>query len=74
MSVDWDISNGTLLEAAENAGIAMDSGCRAGSCGACLTAILEGKVEYIDEPGTDIENGSCLPCIAIPTENLKLNA
>jgi len=73
-TVDWELSSGTLLEAAESVGIAMDSGCRAGSCGTCLTAILEGEVEYIDEPGTDVEKGSCLPCIAIPTKNLKLNA
>jgi ferredoxin-NADP reductase len=73
-SMHWDVSAGTLLEAAENIGVVMDSGCRAGSCGACLTAILEGGVEYIDQPGTEIEAGSCLPCIAIPTTNLILNA
>lgn len=73
-SIEWDSSNGTLLEAAEDAGVAMESGCRAGSCGTCLTAILAGDVEYIDEPGTDVEKGSCLPCIAIPKKNLTLNA
>jgi ferredoxin-NADP reductase len=72
--IEWSSSNGTLLEAAEEAGIAIESGCRAGSCGTCLTAILAGDVEYIDEPGTDVEKGSCLPCIAIPKKNLTLNA
>ena len=72
-SVKWSVDSGTLLDAAEDAGVPMESGCRAGSCGTCLTAILEGEVEYIDEAGTDIEEGSCLPCIAIPRTNLKLN-
>lgn len=72
--VEWDVSHGTLLETAEKAGIPMDSGCRAGSCGTCLTAILDGVVEYIDQPGTEVEKGSCLPCIATPRGNLKLNA
>ena len=73
-SLEWNNSSGSLLDAAEAAGIQMDSGCRAGSCGTCLTAILEGDVDYIDEPGTTVENGSCLPCVAVPKTNLKLNA
>jgi ferredoxin-NADP reductase len=70
----WSASQGSLLDLAESAGIEIESGCRAGSCGTCLTAIVEGEVTYIDEPGTEIEHGSCLACIAIPAGNLKLNA
>ena len=72
--IKWNSSSGTLLEAAEDAGIPMESGCRSGNCGACLTAVLSGEVDYIDEPGTDVETGSCLPCIAIPKSKLTLNA
>ena len=72
--IEWNSSKGTLLEAAEEAGVVMDSGCRSGSCGTCLTAILNGDVEYIEEPDGEVERGSCLPCIAIPKKNLILNA
>lgn len=73
-SIKWNNTSGSLLDAAEAAGIQIDSGCRAGSCGTCLTAVLHGEVDYIDEPGTTVESGSCLPCVAVPKSNLKLNA
>lgn len=73
-SVDWSNVSGTLLEAAESVGVEIEHGCRAGSCGTCLTAILRGKVSYIEKPSSDIEQGSCLPCIAVPKEELVLDA
>ena len=73
-SVSWNAKDGTLLDLAESQGAVIDTGCRAGSCGSCLTAILKGKVDYIDEPGCEVEAGSCLPCIAVPKTDLTLNA
>ena len=73
-NVEWEPSHGSILDAAESAGVDIQSGCRAGSCGTCLTAILDGDVSYIDDAGVDIEKGSCLACIAIPNGPLKLNA
>ncbi len=70
----WSSNSGTLLEAAEAAGIQIESGCRAGSCGTCLTAVLEGEVSYIETPDSDVEKGSCLACIAVPKSKLRLNA
>jgi len=70
----WSSASGTLLEAAEAAGIQIESGCRAGSCGTCLTAVLEGEVRYIEDPDADVEKGSCLTCIAVPKSKLRLNA
>ena len=35
----------TILDAGENAGIAMPYGCRSGSCGACKGKVIEGNVE-----------------------------
>ena len=52
----------------------IDSGCRAGNCGTCLTAIRSGKVDYLSEPGAPIEEGSCLACIAEPQSKLNLDA
>ncbi len=73
-TIMWSSASGTLLEAAEAAGIQIESGCRAGSCGTCLTAVIEGEVSYIEDPDSDVEKGSCLTCIAVPKTKLRLNA
>jgi ferredoxin-NADP reductase len=68
----WD-GRSTLLEMAEANGIRLDSGCRAGNCGTCITAIKQGKVSYPKEPGTTVEAGSCLACVALPASNVVLD-
>ena len=74
-TVPWSAGAGTLLELAEAHGIRIDSGCRAGSCGTCVTAIRDGKVEYLGgNPDFDIEKGSCLACVAVPKGALSLDA
>ena len=70
----WDPNLTSLLELAENNGIPLDSGCRAGNCGTCLTAIKSGEVSYVGEPGSLPEEGSCLACIAVPKGDLTLDA
>lgn len=65
---------GSLLEFAEANGIRIDSGCRAGSCGTCTTAVREGQVEYMRKPDAEIEKGSCLACISVPKTALSLDA
>jgi uncharacterized protein len=70
----WNPKSGSLLDFAEENQIPIDSGCRAGNCGTCLTAITDGDVELIGEPGSDPEAGSCLTCISIPKGNLSLDA
>ena len=73
-TVTWDGTHDSLLDFAEANGLMIDSGCRAGNCGTCLTAIRSGKVEYLSEPGAPVEEGSCLACIALPQSNLNLDA
>ena len=73
-TLEWSASDGSLLEFAEAQGIAMDSGCRAGSCGTCKTAVRTGQVDYLDEPSAPMESGSCLPCIAIPKSPISIDA
>jgi uncharacterized protein len=70
----WDTKSASLLDFAEANGIPIDSGCRAGNCGTCLTAIKSGKVELVGEPGSEPESGSCLACISVPKENMTLDA
>ena len=54
--------------------VELDFGCRAGSCGTCITAVKSGEVSYVEEPGSLPESGSCLACIAVPKSDLALDA
>ncbi|MEO0455797.1 MAG: FAD-binding oxidoreductase [Cyanobacteria bacterium P01_A01_bin.114] len=67
-----------LLDVAEQAGIPLTSGCRMGSCGVCKHQLLEGDVQYDDEPGglsdSDRKNGQVLVCVARPVGRVVLSA
>ncbi|MCA9212940.1 MAG: 2Fe-2S iron-sulfur cluster binding domain-containing protein [Planctomycetales bacterium] len=70
--ITWDPRFETLLELAEANGITIDSGCRAGNCGTCVTAIKSGSVNH--EAEVDADEGSCLPCVATPDGHVILDA
>ncbi len=71
--VAWHDGYENILEAAEAAEVALDSGCRSGNCGTCQVGLLSGKVKYIAKPPSDIEPGTCLPCVAQPDGNVELD-
>ena len=71
-TVPWDTKAGSLLALAEDQGIRVESGCRAGSCGSCQTAVESGEVEYLQTPDADIAPGHCLLCIGKPATDLTL--
>ncbi|MBL6951002.1 MAG: 2Fe-2S iron-sulfur cluster binding domain-containing protein [Alphaproteobacteria bacterium] len=73
-TITWDGSQGSILELAEANGVELEFGCRAGSCGTCITAVKSGEVSYVEEPGSLPESGSCLTCISVPKSNLALDA
>lgn len=73
-SIPWDSNAESLLEFAEANNIDVDSGCRAGSCGSCQTAMTAGEVDYNQEPDADVESGHCLLCISKPKNNITLDA
>ncbi len=71
-TVEWTPGKGSLLELAESAGIRARFACRAGVCGTCVTALLEGQVKY-DQPPTKVPaEGHCLLCVAQPKTDLTL--
>ncbi len=72
-TVAWDGTAGSLLELAEDQGVRVDSGCRAGSCGSCETRIEHGEVTYSQQPDADVRLGHCLLCIATPKGDLTLD-
>jgi len=65
-TLSWNGADGNLLDFAQRHGIAVDAGCRAGSCGSCETPLLEGKVQYASPPEHDVAPGHCLMCIGTP--------
>ena len=68
----WSSNYESLLELAEAHDIPIESGCRAGSCGTCETAIISGKVRYLTGQQVSCNPGCCLPCIAVPDGPLEL--
>jgi ferredoxin-NADP reductase len=73
-SLPWDPAAGSLLEFAEANGVEVESGCRAGSCGSCQTAVQRGEVDYNQEPDAEVAPGHCLLCISTPKCDLILEA
>lgn len=70
----WDGRDANLLDFAERHGLALESGCRTGSCGACQTRLLSGVVTYADQPDHDLAQGNCLLCVGKPQSALVLEA
>ena len=70
----WSRCESPLLELAEEHSVAIDFGCRAGSCGTCVTRVLSGAVRYLHQPNAPLEVDEVLPCIAVPAAPLMLDA
>jgi ferredoxin-nitrite reductase len=67
-----------ILDVAEQAGIALDSDCQAGSCGTCKQKLLEGGVKYEGNPSAlsaaEKQEGFVLTCSAYPVGRIVLDA
>jgi len=73
-TLSWDGQDANLLDFAERHDLAVDSGCRSGSCGTCETRLVSGIVTYTDNPDHDITKGHCLLCVGKPQSALVLEA
>ena len=70
----WTGAHASLLDFAEEHGVKVDAGCRAGNCGSCLVAVKSGEVEYSGSHGAEAERGCCLACICKPKGALVIDA
>ena len=66
----WSPEAGSLLDAAQAAGLFVPSGCRVGQCGSCSLRVLEGRVAHLG--GSEAETDHCLTCQAVPLSDLTL--
>ncbi len=60
-------SQETMLEALENAGLAVPSLCRGGACGECLTRVVDGVPDHRDHVLSDTEKAEgrlVMPCVS----------
>lgn len=73
-TLSWTRADGSLMDLAERRGLAMDAGCRTGSCGSCETRLVSGTVAYARPPDHVRRPGHCLPCVATPTSAVVLDA
>ena len=73
-SAAWDEATDTnLLAFAERLGLDPPFSCRAGICSTCRTGLLQGEVDYIEEPLDPPEPGHVLLCCARPRGPLVLD-
>jgi len=72
------ISNDTtILEAAENSGVQIDSDCRAGVCGTCKVRLLRGQIQMNNQEAldpADLAAGRILACQARCLEDVAIDA
>ena len=62
----WRPESGTLLDLAEDAGLAPPASCRAGNCGTCAVTLKSGDVDYLGTPAAFRADGDVLLCSAFP--------
>ena len=62
----WAPQSGTLLELAEARGLSPEFSCRSGICGTCTTGIVEGAVDYLEDPVAPRGANEVLLCCSVP--------
>lgn len=67
------IPHETLLEGLERTGHEVEYQCRGGYCGACRVRLLDGEVEYLEQPLAFIASDEILPCCCIPKSDIRLD-
>ncbi|GJE03823.1 molybdopterin-dependent oxidoreductase [Methylobacterium isbiliense] len=71
-SFRWSPDAGTLLDAAETAGLRLPSGCRTGQCESCQVRLAAGSVAHLTP--YDGPPDHCLTCRAVPLADCVLDA
>ena len=70
LKANWNPSFESILDLAEANGLSPDYSCRSGICHTCKCTLVEGEVEYVQEPLDPPETGSVLICCSKPKSNV----
>ena len=73
VSVNWNPSLESILDLAEAHGLDPDYSCRSGICQTCISDLLEGAVEYVQEPLDPLPEGKILICCSKPKSDLIID-
>lgn len=73
-TVLWSDASVSLLDLAEDAGVDIAASCRQAVCGTCITPVLSGTITHVRAPAIPVPEGFCLPCVAVPTSRLSVDA
>jgi ferredoxin len=68
----WDPACETILDLAERHGLNPDYSCRSGICHTCMCALVEGEVEYLEDPLDEPDPGCVLICCSRPKSNIVI--
>ncbi|QDC44554.1 class I ribonucleotide reductase maintenance protein YfaE [Methylophilus medardicus] len=63
----------TLLEGLERTGHEVEFQCRGGYCGACRVRLIDGEVQYLDQPLAFIATDEILPCCCVPKSDIHVD-
>jgi anaerobic selenocysteine-containing dehydrogenase/ferredoxin-NADP reductase len=73
--VAWtpEASSASILATAERDGLDLPSGCRVGQCESCAVRVVSGQVRHLVDR-SDLDDGFCLTCQAVPLSDVVLDA
>ena len=74
VSANWAPSFGTILDMAEGLGLNPDYSCRSGICHTCMAQLIEGDVDYLEDPLDAPDPGHVLICCSRPKGDLIIDA
>lgn len=70
--IDLKHADGTILTRIEEMGIKVHSECRRGVCGACVSDLVSGEVEYVRKPLAFYREGQVVLCCAKTRTDIKV--
>jgi ferredoxin len=72
VTAGWDPACESILDLAEKQGLNPDYSCRSGICHTCMCTLVEGEVDYFEEPMDEPEPGRVLICCSRPKTDIVI--
>lgn len=63
----------TLLDGLERTGHEVEYQCRGGYCGMCRVRLLDGEVQYLEQPLAFVAADEILPCCCVPKSDVRVD-